>query len=56
MGRRWTGQMVDPGGEIAPDLQLASLLRARIETGELPPGTKLPSIIQPGAAGWLLPP
>ena len=36
---------IDPDGEIAPYLQLAAILRAQIESGELAPGAKLPSII-----------
>jgi GntR family transcriptional regulator len=38
--------MVDPGSEIAPYLQLAAILRAQIESGELAPGARLPSIIR----------
>ncbi len=37
--------MVDPGSEVAPYLQLAGILRAQIESGELAPGARLPSII-----------
>ena len=44
---RWRAQMtIDPGSEVAPYLQLAAILRSRIESGELPPGAKMPSIIQ----------
>ncbi|MGH3191456.1 MAG: GntR family transcriptional regulator [Streptosporangiaceae bacterium] len=37
---------VDPGSEIAPYIQLAMILRARIESGDLPPGARLPSIVE----------
>jgi GntR family transcriptional regulator len=37
--------MIDPNGEVAPYLQLAAILRAQIESGELAPGSRLPSII-----------
>ena len=36
---------IDPDGEVAPYLQLAAILRARIESGDLAPGTRLPSIV-----------
>ena len=36
---------IDPDGEVAPFLQLAGILKAQIESGELAPGTRLPSII-----------
>lgn len=36
---------IDPDGEIAPYLQLAAILRGQIEAGALPPGSRLPSII-----------
>jgi GntR family transcriptional regulator len=36
---------IDPDGELAPYLQLAAILRDRIGSGELPPGARLPSII-----------
>jgi DNA-binding GntR family transcriptional regulator len=38
--------MIDPDSEVAPYLQLAGILRSRIESGELAPGAKLPSIIR----------
>jgi GntR family transcriptional regulator len=38
--------MIDAGSEIAPYLQLAAILRAQIESGELAPGARLPSIIR----------
>jgi GntR family transcriptional regulator len=41
---------IDPGGELAPYLQLARILRARIESGDLPPGGKLPSILELSAS------
>jgi GntR family transcriptional regulator len=37
---------IDPDGEVAPYLQLAEILRAQIESGELAPGARLPSIIR----------
>jgi len=37
--------MVQRGTPVPPSRQLAALLRARIESGELPPGTQLPSIL-----------
>jgi Bacterial regulatory proteins, gntR family len=36
---------IDPDGEVAPYLQLAGILRAQIESGELAPSARLPSII-----------
>jgi DNA-binding GntR family transcriptional regulator len=36
---------IDPDGEIAPYLQLASILRDQIRTGQLKAGDRLPSII-----------
>ena len=36
---------IDPDGEIAPYLQLAAILRGQITSGQLPPGARLPSII-----------
>jgi len=36
---------IDPDGEVAPYLQLAAILRRQIESGELAPGVRLPSII-----------
>lgn len=36
---------IDPGSEVAPYLQLAGILRDQIRSGELPPGSRLPSII-----------
>ena len=36
---------IDPEGELAPYLQLADILRGQIRSGELPPGSRLPSII-----------
>lgn len=36
---------IDPEGEVAPYLQLAEILRKQISSGELPPGSRLPSII-----------
>ncbi|MEV0616217.1 winged helix-turn-helix domain-containing protein [Nonomuraea sp. NPDC050404] len=37
---------IDPDGLRAPYLQLADALRARIEAGEFPPGTRIPSQTQ----------
>jgi GntR family transcriptional regulator len=37
--------MINRGSVIPPWQQLADLLRARIESGELAPGDKLPSIV-----------
>jgi GntR family transcriptional regulator len=37
---------IDPDSEVAPYLQLAAVLRAQIESGELAPGARLPSIIR----------
>jgi len=37
--------MIDRGNVIPPWQQLADLLRARIKSGEFPPGTRLPSIV-----------
>ena len=36
---------VDPTSHVAPYRQVAGLLRQRIESGELPPGARLPSIV-----------
>jgi GntR family transcriptional regulator len=36
---------IDPDGEVAPYLQLAGILRDQINAGTLPPGSRLPSII-----------
>lgn len=36
---------IDPDGELAPYLQLAAILRVQIQSGELAPGARLPSII-----------
>ena len=36
--------MIQREGPVAPWRQLAALLRERIESGELPPGARLPSI------------
>jgi GntR family transcriptional regulator len=41
----WERAMIDPGSEVAPYIQLAAILRARIESGELAAGARLPSII-----------
>lgn len=38
--------MVTRGTPQPPSQQLASLLRAKIESGELAPGTALPSIVK----------
>lgn len=37
---------IDPQGEIAPYLQLAGILRRQIETGQLPPGARLLSVVR----------
>jgi GntR family transcriptional regulator len=37
--------MVQHGTPVPESRQLAALLRTQIETGELPPGTRLPSIL-----------
>lgn len=37
---------IDPDSEVAPYLQLAAILRTQIESGELAPGARLPSIIR----------
>ena len=37
--------MVDHGAAMPPWQQLAALLRSQIESGELPPGARLPSIV-----------
>lgn len=37
--------MVDYDSPVAPYQQVAGLLRARIHSGELPPGARLPSIV-----------
>ncbi len=37
--------MINRGSVIPPWQQLADLLRARIESGELAPGDRLPSIV-----------
>ena len=37
---------IDPEGAVAPYLQLAALLRARIESGAIEPGRRLPSQTQ----------
>lgn len=36
---------IDPQGLEPPYLQLASILRAKIESGELPAGRMMPSIV-----------
>lgn len=36
--------MIDRGGPVPPYRQLAGILRDRIESGDLPPGSALPSI------------
>ncbi|HEV2450317.1 MAG TPA: winged helix-turn-helix domain-containing protein [Streptosporangiaceae bacterium] len=35
---------IDPDSPIAPYRQVAAILRERIESGDLPPGRRLPSI------------
>lgn len=35
---------IDPGGRVAPYLQLAGILRERIADGTYPPDSKLPSL------------
>jgi GntR family transcriptional regulator len=43
---------IDHGGAEFPYRQLAAILRARIHSGEYPPGRRLPSIIElSGEAG-----
>ncbi len=37
---------IDPGGIDAPYLQLAKILRERIVSGQIPPGGKLPSLLE----------
>jgi GntR family transcriptional regulator len=37
--------MVNPGSVVPPWQQIHALLKGRIETGEYPPGTKIPSIM-----------
>jgi len=36
---------VDPESPVPPYQQVAAFLRARIESGDLPPGRRLPSIV-----------
>ena len=36
--------MIDYDSPVAPYRQVAAILRDRIESGELPPGSRLPSI------------
>lgn len=36
--------MIDYESPVPPSRQVAAILRARIESGELPPGRRLPSI------------
>lgn len=36
--------MIDRSGPVPPYQQLAALIRARIEAGDLAPGTALPSV------------
>ncbi|MFY1698477.1 MULTISPECIES: GntR family transcriptional regulator [unclassified Solwaraspora] len=38
--------MIDPDGPVPLYRQLADLLRAQIEAGELPPGRPIPSVVQ----------
>jgi DNA-binding GntR family transcriptional regulator len=38
--------MVQRGTPVPPSQQLAALLREQIESGELPPGAQLPSIVR----------
>lgn len=40
---RW-GTVIDRGAPEPPWVQLAALLRAQIQSGELAPGTRVPSI------------
>lgn len=37
---------IDPEGIDAPYLQLANILRERIVSGEIPPGGRLPSLME----------
>lgn len=37
--------MIDRGSPVPPYQQVAALLRARVESGELEPGRRLPSIV-----------
>ena len=37
---------VDHEGDVPPYLQIAALIRARIESGELAPGKPVPSVAQ----------
>lgn len=37
--------MIDPHGVLAPYLQLAAILREQIQSGELSPNARLPSIV-----------
>ena len=37
---------IDHDGPEAPYLQLVGILRAKIESGELAPGVRLPSVLQ----------
>ncbi len=36
--------MIDREGPVPPYLQLAAILRRRIESGEIPPGRAIPSL------------
>ena len=38
------GAVITRDGPVAPWRQIAAIYRARIESGEMPPGTRLPSI------------
>ena len=40
----YAGRMIEREGPVAPWRQLAELLRGRIESGELAPGARVPSI------------
>lgn len=38
--------MIDRDGPVPPYLQLAAILRRRIVDGEIPPGRRIPSLVE----------
>ncbi|MEU4578913.1 GntR family transcriptional regulator [Nonomuraea sp. NPDC023979] len=38
--------MIDREGPVPPYRQVANALRARIESGEIPPGRRIPSLVE----------
>ena len=38
--------MIDREGPVPPYVQVANAIRARIESGEIPPGRRIPSLVE----------